>query len=263
MPDIWKHIINATFSALLVCVLTAAYLMGASDRKPMRCNGLKITVTDSMTNQFITPKEIRAYLDKEYKGYVGEQLDRIDLSKVEKILESKSAILKSQAYTTKDSMLNVIVTQRKPIARFQKGSKGFYADEEGILFPLQSTYASHVHIIDGAIPLDMEAGKVGKPEKANEQQWLKEMMDLIRYIDGSRTWRNKIVQITVENDGNILLTPREGDERFMFGRPADIEKKFRKMELYYKGICRNKGENYYEYIDLRYDGQIVCRQNRK
>ena len=263
MPDICKHIINATFGALLVCVLTAAYLMGASDRKPMHCTGLTITVTDSMTNQFITPKEIREYLDKEYKGYVGEQLGSIDLSKIEKILESKSAILKSQAFTTKDSMLNVIVTQRKPIARFQKGSQGFYADEEGILFPLQSTYASHVHIIDGAIPLDMESGRIGKPEKAKDQQWIKQMMDLVRYMDGSKTWKNKIVQITVENDGNLLLTPREGEERFMFGRPTDIEKKFRKMELYYKGIRRDKGENYYKYVDLRYDGQIVCRQNKK
>ena len=62
----------------------------------MQCKGLTITVTDSTTNQFITPKEIRSYLDKEYKGYVGKQLDNIDLSTVEKILESKSAILKSQ-----------------------------------------------------------------------------------------------------------------------------------------------------------------------
>ena len=263
MSDIWKHIINVLFGALLVCVLAVAYLMGTSDRKPMQCKGLTITVTDSTTNQFITPKEIRSYLDKEYKGYVGKQLDNIDLSTVEKILESKSAILKSQAYTTKDSMLNVIVTQRKPIVRFQKGQKGFYADEEGILFPLQSTYASHVHIIDGEIPLDMESGRIGRPEKAADRLWLEEIMSFVNYMDGSKIWKNKIVQVTVESDGNLVLTPREGDERFMFGKPVDIEDKFRKMELYYKGIRRDKGENYYNYVDLRYDGQIVCRQNKK
>lgn len=261
MSDVWKHIINITFGILLVCVLTAAYFLGVSDRRPIRCKGLTITVTDSATNQFITPKEIRAYLDKEYSGYVGQLLDSIDLAKIEKILDSKSAILKSQAYTTKDSMLNVIITQRKPVVRFQKGNKGFYADAEGFLFPLQSTYASHVHIVDGEIPLKMESGRMGRPDSIKEEQWLKQILGLVKYMEADRIWRNKIVQITVEKDGDLVLTPREGKELFIFGSPTDIQDKFRKMELYYKGIRRDKGPDYYRHIDLRYDGQIVCRQN--
>ena len=49
MPRIWKHIINITFGALLVCTLTGAYFLGAASRKPIRCKGLAITVTDSAT----------------------------------------------------------------------------------------------------------------------------------------------------------------------------------------------------------------------
>ena len=53
------------------------------------------------------------------------------------------------------------------------------------------------------------------------------------------------MQITVQEDGNLVLIPREGRERFLFGQACDMEKKFEKMELYYKGIREEKGEDAY------------------
>ena len=142
MPRIWKHIVNIVFGALLVSVLTGAYFLGAAKRKPIKCKGVDITITDSVMNRFISPREIKKFLDEELEGgYVGVQLDSINLTRIEEILDSKSAILKSEAYTTKDSILNVTVTQKKPLVRFQKGKKGFYATEDCSLFP-----AKHIHL---------------------------------------------------------------------------------------------------------------------
>lgn len=262
MPRIWKHIINITFGALLACVLAGAYFLGASSRKPIRCKGLSITVTDSSMNRFITPREIRKYLDEELEGgYMGVQIDSIDLTRVEEILDGKSAILKSQAFTTKDSILNVIVTQKKPVVRFQKGAKGFYAAEDCSLFPLQSTYTSHVMTVDGYIPLKIEHGYLGKPDTEEGCRWLKSIVGLVKHINASRTWQSKIVQITVLEDGDLVLIPREGQERFLFGQPDDIERKFEKIALYYKGIRKEKGEEAYKTVDIRFEGQIVCRKD--
>ena len=260
MSRIWRHIINITFGVILIGALVGGWMLGKADRKPIMCKGLSIVITDSTTNQFITPDEIRRILDSEYKGYTGKPIDSLDLAQVEDILDGRSAILKSQAYTTKDSLLNVVVTQRKPIVRFQKGSKGFYADAEGFLFPLQKTYTSHVHIVDGHIPLKVENGFIGRPETKKEQEWLTKMLNVIRYMDESKVWKEKIVQISVDRKGELTMIPREGQERFLFGHPVDVEEKFRKMGIYYKGISKDKGEGYYRWVDLRYDGQIVCRQ---
>lgn len=262
MPRIWKHIINIAFGALLVCVLTGAYFLGAASRRPIRCKGIAITVTDSAMNRFITPHEIRKYLDEELEGgYLGVKLDSIDLTRIEEILDGKSAIHKSEAYTTKDSMLNVTVTQKKPVVRFQKGSKGFYAVEDCSLFPLQSTYTSHVMVVDGYIPLKIEHGYLGKPDTEEGCRWLRDIVGMVKYINSSRTWQSKIVQITVLQDGNLVLIPREGQERFVFGQPSDLDAKFDKMALYYKSIREEKGEDAYKTVDLRYDGQIVCRKD--
>lgn len=253
MHRIWKHIINITFSALLICVLTGAYFLGAASRRPIRCKGLAITVTDSAMNKFITPREIRQYLDEELEGgYIGVQMDSIDLTRIEEILDSKSAIFKSEAFTTKDSILNIVVTQKKPVVRFQKGSQGFYAVADGSLFPLQDTYASHVMVVDGNIPINLEHG---------DSMWTENIITLVKYIENSRTWQGKIVQITVRKDGNLILIPREGQERFLFGQPYELEEKFEKMGFYYKGIRKEKGEDAYRTIDLRFKGQIVCRKD--
>lgn len=249
MPRIVRHIINISFAVLLTAALVASYMLGASHRKPITCKGLSICIPDSAANQFIRPDEVRKILDSEYSGYIGLPIDEIDLTKIESILDGKSAIYKSEAYATKDSMLNVTITQRKPIVRFQKGSKGFYADETGYLFPLQSTYASHVQVVDGAIPL-------------NNEEWLERMIRLVRHIDDSKVWKDKIVQITVEEDGNLTLVPRDGKEKFIFGHPTDIERKFKKMELYYKAIKPSKTDKDYRWVDIRFDGQIVCREEK-
>jgi cell division protein FtsQ len=85
------------------------------------------------------------------------------------------------------------------------------------------------------------------------------MMDLVNYIETSRIWKDKIVQIHVADNGDIALIPRKGNEMFIIGQPTSIEEKFEKMGKYYKVIIPEKGSNAYSTVDLRYRGQIVCK----
>ena len=167
--------------------------------------------------------------------------------------------MKSQAYVTKDGALHVDVTQRSPVVRFQKKDGGFYADAEGYIFPLQSSYASHVQIIDGNIPLAANSGYKGSISNPKEMEWFERMMTLVNYIQGSKTWKDKIVQIHVADNGDIALVPRKGKELFIIGQPTSLEEKFEKMGKYYKVIIPEKGSDAYRTIDLRFRGQIVCK----
>jgi cell division protein FtsQ len=210
-------------------------------------------------NRFVSKADVKKFLDKEYGEYIGMHLDSIDLAKVEKIIDGRSAVNKSEAYTTRDGMLNVKVTQRTPVVRFQKSDGGFYADAEGFLFPLQSSYASRVQVIDGDIPLKANSGYKGEITDEKERAWLEKVIDLVNYMENSRTWKDKIVQITVCDGGELIMVPREGKERFHFGQPDEIQEKFRKMEKYYTAVVPAKGEKEYSVVNLEYDGQIVCR----
>ena len=254
-----RHIINGISGALLAACLVAAYMSGVSCRAPLKCTGLNVVIADSSMNRFVSKADVKKFLDKEYGEYVGMLLDSIDLAKVEKIIDGRSAVNKSEAYTTRDGMLNVKVTQRTPVVRFQKSDGGFYADAEGFLFPLQSSYASRVQVIDGDIPLKANSGYKGEITDEKERAWLGKVIDLVNYMENSRTWKDKIVQITVCDGGELIMVPREGTERFHFGQPDEIQEKFRKMEKYYTAVVPAKGEKEYSVVNLEYDGQIVCR----
>lgn len=260
MKRILKYILLGCCGALLVACIILAFTAGQNSRKAIRCQGLEVVILDSTRNSFVSAKDVKGYLDKEYGKYVGQVIDSIDLVRVEDIIDGRSAVLKSQAYVTKDGMLHVTVTQRKPVVRFQKSDGGFYADAEGFIFPLQRSYASHVQVIDGNIPLAANSGYKGAITDPKEKEWFERMMDVVNYIEGSRTWKDKIVQISVDAKSDLILIPREGNEKFMFGQPVNIDEKFRKMEKYYTHIVPAKGSGFYKTIDLKYDGQIVCRE---
>ncbi len=254
-----KIIINIVSATLLFGSLAAAYLAGVSCRGPLKCSGLKVTIADSSVNRFVSEKDIRAYIDREYGEYMGMSLDSIDLAKIEDIIDGRSAVNKSQAFTTRDGMLNIIVTQRTPVVRFQREDGGFYADAEGYLFPLQSSYSSRVQIVDGDIPLKANSGYKGEVADEKEKKWLHELLNVINYMENSRIWKDKIVQISVSKGGELTLVPREGKEVFLFGQPVMIEEKFEKMRMYYSHILPEKGSDKYTSVSVKYDGQIVCK----
>ena len=254
-----KYILYSVLATVILGCIVAAYIAGQQARRPIVCKGIRIEVLDSTVNSFVTVSDVRLYLDRSCGKLIGQPIDSIDLTKVEKVVDSRSAVLKSQAYVTRDSMLNITVTQRKPVVRFQKKDGGFYADAEGYIFPLQSSYASHVQIIDGAIPLAANSGYKGGIENSDERAWFKKIMNVVNYMEGSKVWKGKIVQIHVLENGELILVPREGNEKFLFGQPGSVEEKFSKMERYYTTIIPEKGSNKYKTVDVRFDNQIVCK----
>lgn len=254
-----RYILYLIFAGVLLTCIFLAVLAGRNSREVILCKGLNVEILDSLENNFVSKEDIKKILGKEYGKYIGIPLDSINLHRIEDIVNGRSAVLKSEAYVTKDSLLNIRVTQRKPIVRFQKKEGGFYADAEGFVFPLQSSYASHVHIVDGDIPINMKSGHKGKIEDKKQKEWFDKVMNVINYMEGNRIWKERIVQIHVSNGGELTLIPREGRERFIFGQPVNIADKFSRMEKYYTTIAPAKPEGHYKTINIEYNGQIVCR----
>lgn len=251
-----KYIITIITGVLIFGAAAVAVIAGQNGRKSLTCKGVDVVIVDSLSNDFVTKTAVMKFLDKEYGNYMGAVLDSIDLSRIEQIIDGRSAVLKSEAFVTKDGILHIEVTQRKPVVRFQKAEGGFYADCEGFVFPLQSSYASYVQIVDGDIPINMKSGHKGEIEDPQQREWFNQVMKVVNYIEGS-SWKDRIVQIHVENGGELTLVPRVGTEKFIIGQPVNIIDKFERIEKYYTAIAPL--DRKYKTVSLKYDGQIVCR----
>ena len=71
-------------------------------------------------------------------------------------------------------------------------------------------------------------------------------------------WEHNIVKINVNAKGDLVMTPRQGQEQFIFGEPVRVQEKLGLMKAYYESVepaCPG-----YHTVDLRYRGQLVCRK---
>lgn len=260
MKRIARYIAAAVFGGLTVMLLCAAYTSEAIRRGRQVCSGTDICIKDSLKNRFVTSDAILSYIVSNCGNPVGKPLDSLNLTDIEKRADAQSAVKKSEVYLTRDGILHIDIIQREPLLRFQKDSIGFYADEEGYLFPLQPTSAARVPVIDGNIPINAGSRYKGRPQSRWEQEWTDNVINMVRYMRDSGIWLENTAQIHVDKKGDLILVPLHGKEKFLFGQPVAVEEKFRKIGLYYTGILPEKGEGYYSTVDLKYDGRIICRK---
>lgn len=259
MNKVWKYILLGLCAVAFAAAFSCAFIAGRQLRGSRLCERIEVVITDSLENNFVSASDVINFVDKGYGQYIGMPIDSINLARVERIVNGRSAVLDSRAYMSKDGTMHIEVTQRRPVVRFQKKDGGFYADAQGYIFPLQKSFSSHVQIIDGDIPLAANSGYKGEITDPDEKTWFEQMMNLVNYMEKRDEWRSKIVQIHVEKNGDLILIPRAGNERFIFGKPCGLDEKFMKMAKYYTAILPEKGSGRYKEVDLRFRGQIVCR----
>lgn len=261
-----KPLLRKGLGALVIVAGVALWIvatgMSARQRRLRTCTGketLDVRVLDSLERRFVDKADVESWLDNEYRAYAGMRLDSVDLKRIEQIVNGHSAVRSCQAWLTDDGSLHVALTQRQPVVRLQSGQNGYYADASGFLFPLQRRSSVEVPVVDGAIPLKVPRGFKGEPGTEAEKQWLRAMLGMMAYMDKT-PWQENISQITVDEGGNLVLIPREGRERFLFGRPERVEEKFALMSSYYESVRPTKEAGYYGTVDVRYRKQLVCRK---
>lgn len=246
-----------TSCAVLWIVTTG---MSVRERRTRTCQGkgsLDVTIADSLERQFVRKADVARWLEKEYRAYAGLPLDSVDLNRIEKLVGAHSVVRDAQAWLTDDGVLHVELSQRQPVVRFDDGTNGYYADATGFVFPLQSQGSADVPVVNGHIPMKIPRGFKGTPADAAEKAWLDKMIGLINTITGT-VWEHNIVKITVNTKGDLVLTPREGQEQFIFGEPVRVQEKLRLMKAYYESVVPARPG--YRTVDLRYRGQLVCRK---
>ena len=242
-----------------IAVLAAAFvLLGLLSRKARfqrTCDGVAVEFSDDFN--FVTEDDIKGYIDRYAGNYIGRRLDSLDLNGIESMLDLQSAVLKSEVYTGGDGNLHVVITQREPVLRFQGPQSGFYIDDRGFIFPLQDNYTSLVPVIDGNIPVKVSPNYKGEAGTEKEAAWINGVKEMVAYMQSNAIWAQNIVQIHVDENSDIILIPREGDEKFIFGSPDDAPAKFSRIEKYYQYI--QPGEKKYTSVNVKYKGQIICK----
>lgn len=255
-----KYLFCAALLAILGAVLALAWHGASSSRYMVNVPDQGIDVVFRDSYRFVNEDDIRSYVNKYYGSIYGYRVDSLDLAGIERMLDRQSAVLKSEVWSTSDGIVHVGITQRKPVLRFQSSHGSFYIDDRACIFPLQKGHTELVPVVDGNVPVHVPAGYKGPAPDAESAAWLQGMVDLASYMKRSGVWDTNIVQISVDEEGDLIMIPRTGKERFIFGSSADPAGKFARMSDYYRYILPEKGEGYYRSVNVKYKGQVICRK---
>ncbi len=251
---------------VLLCTLGGYFFFGSLLEKKGGgkevCRVVKVTLLDSAKNKFVTTGEVIGIIEGFMGKTIGKKNSNIDINNIEELLDKRSAIKKSQVSLTRDGKLNINITQRRPVLRIQTENGGFYIDETEYIFPLVETFTSYVPIVSGNIPVIINSQHRGKALE-DKDNWIAKILKMGNFLDKNPFWNAQIEQIYIDSSGDILLYPRVGSHRIIFGDLNDIEEKFGKLYAFYKNIVPEEGWDRYVSVNLKYKNQIVCKLNNK
>lgn len=236
---------------LLILLLGISMGFVNNTRNSQKCTGLFIDVDNTNGNYFIDSDEVREYV-YEYAGDpIGGTIADIDLEELERVIGNLDAVRNAEVYSNLKGEIKIEIEQRTPIARvYFSNGKSAYIDELGHTMPLSSKYTARVIVVNGYV------GNSSNEER-NSQQW-EDLLALIQSIQNDAFFNAQFEQIYISESNEFELSPRVGRHTIILGKPNDIDKKLKKLKLFYKEGISKVDWNKYKKIDLRFKDQVVC-----
>jgi cell division protein FtsQ len=220
---------------------------------------VQINFIEDNHHEFITKSEVNSILSS--MGIVEKVTlkHEINFSQIERKLLNHSAINSAEVYFNNNGNLVVYIRKRTPIARFVSPvfEKNFYVDDNGYLMPICSTYVSRVPVFSGKINIP-DALNFYDLDSLHKSLDFQKIYKMSKLINNDSFLKSQIVQIYINNNGYFELIPRIGNQRILFGSTENMEKKFKKIKLFYKNGPQPKDLNKYDTLNLIYENQIIC-----
>lgn len=250
----WKAIL--TGFAWTVCLAGLVVLMSFIEvqKNTLTCTDVRVLIPG--TQSFISREELDHIIMRDEGTLIGRKLDKINIQRLERLLRANPFIRDAKVYADMNGVINVSITQREPVIRIINiTNQDFYIDSEGLKIPTSTNFTARVLVANGHI-LENFANKV---DTLNT----KLAIDLYRtalFIERDTLWSAQIEQLYVNQQSEIEMIPRVGDQRIILGSADSLEVKFRNLALFYKKAIPKVGWDAYKTISVKYANQIVCQK---
>ena len=218
-------------------------------------SSLKISFTKDNKHQLIKKSDVVEII-KDLGLVQGVTLNKeINAQEVEKKLNAHFALENAEVYFLNTGELNINLNKRTPIARLiaNDPNENAYIDEHGLLMRTSDSYVAKLPLFSG----EFKFSDSNLVSNVNRGQ-LSQIYNMSRLINNDPFLKSQIVQIHINNNGYFELIPRIGNHKILFGSIENMEKKFKKIKLFYTEGPSPKELNLYDTLNVMFNDQIVC-----
>ncbi len=146
--------------------------------------------------------------------------------------------------------ITIQISERKPIAMLVDGNQEMYIDKEGILLPFTLGEAVDVPLLYGF--------RIGSPGDTLKQSQYRTAANFLTELQNRSVSNATISEVAWTENGIVALTNDNG-VKVTFGK-SSFGTRFRNWEAFYGEVIKQKGMEQMRSIDLRFEGQIVTRE---
>lgn len=207
-------------------------------------------------DKLISERDVRQALLRSFGNTLeGTEVAHLEVERMERVLEEDPFVMNAETYMDQRNVFHVKVDQREPILRILDNNGGnYYLDRNGVKMPPSKNFAARVLVATGNIaPYQDDFRK-------RKRTSLKDLFALAETIMADDFLASFIQQVHVTNAGEFQLVPLIGDQRIILGSVRRLEDKLERLKIFYQKGMPYAGWRKYESINLKYNGQVVCKR---
>jgi cell division protein FtsQ len=248
----WQKIAIRIIWSIAAAALIVLFVISWKAKSEKKLTDIQVElVGESAQALFMDEISIRVILN-EQGVQVGMPIEKINLTQLEKFIEKTEWVKNAEFFINNKLVLEVKIEQRIPIARvFTASGTSFYIDNEGSRLPLKQLTVLNLPVFTG-FPTDQT--KLSKPDST----LLKEVLFFAKTIQKDTFFMAQVAQVNIEPNGTFQMVPTLGDHLVLLGSVDQLEDKLNRLFTFYKKVWVGSGINAYQYIDCRFNHQVVA-----
>ena len=238
----WKNIILWTTGIALLILVSS---FGSYKSESLKVSGVEIDIDYTDHQYFVKKNDVASQIMEMYPYIDSLHLREININLLEESLDNHPSIRKAEVYSSLDGILRIDVIQKKPLARVQNSTSGFYIDEKGDSMQLSSNYSAKVPLVTGLTSLQEQ----------------RTVFDFLKSVQQDDFFKNLFAGIHINANGEWVLYPKPGNHKVRLGKPQNLDKKLERLKTFYQTVVDQNNIDSIKTLDLKYDGQVICRKH--
>tara|TARA_Y100001934_G_C12364945_1_gene782900 strand:+ start:1807 stop:2529 length:723 start_codon:yes stop_codon:yes gene_type:complete len=238
---LWHQIAIWT-GGLSTWILLVSSAINAYERQELK--DFKLQFENRQDRSFLSLLEMEKQVQKEL-GDSSLQLAEINKALLEESIDNHPAIRKAEVYSKIDGSLRIMLWQHDPLARVIGRRSSFYLLDAGEKMPLSPYFSEEVPLVSGDLN-DEDLALIASFWQSLKQDEFYQQFFTGLHCNEQKEW---------------TLFPAKGNFKIRVGKPEELEEKLTKLKVFYTQAPAPKYLNKLKEIDLRFEGQLICRKN--
>jgi cell division protein FtsQ len=267
-----KRIFNIIIFIALASGMVFLFVFANLKQKELVCSEFIIDIDYNGAPPLINNSTIRREITNSGIRIKNQLITSIKAPQLQQLLKKNPYVKKATITVSVNGIVKANILQRNPLVRVvDQEYNQCLLDDEGLIMPVSNEFPVRLVLANGNIENVKKAtSKKGANNTQSSRERYRPKAPLHLPSDLSNIYLTAlklktdsltsalIEQIYINNNKEIELIPKVGEQSIIMGDTVLIDHKLKNLRTFYNYGMKNFAWNNYKVINLKYENQVVC-----